>query len=277
MHWLEVTPLWVIGLLVFAGLILAQQLGYNLRRLMMRRGGEDGSSTDSVGYVLSAALALLGLLIAFTFSQAAQRFDARRILVVAEANALGTTYLRIQALDDGPRAALSGLMVKYAHAREGFFSSGTDRALLEQSEARTSDLQKQIWTQVTAAVRASPGATLNPSLLQTTNDLFDLAATRRAALDARLPISIIRALLFYALIAAGIMGYGMAHGRRQSIVSAGLFLVTTVAICLILDLDRPRSGTITVSQAPMSRAIAAIDSAEAAKAVPVPPVAASKP
>lgn len=270
MHWLESAPLWIMGLSLLVGLIVAEQIGYAGRKLTLRRG-DDEASGEGLGYIISAALALLGLLIAFTFGAAADRYDTRRQLVVEEANAIGTTYLRVQALDVAPKAALSALMVQYGHVRQSFFDAGEDQARLQQSKTRAEDLQNRIWAQVVAVVRANPTATTNPSLLQATNTMFDLAASRSAALDARLPISVLRALVAYALISAAIIGYSMAQGRRQIIASAALYVALSLAICLILDLDRPRSGTITVSQTPMAQAIASMERTEAAKAANPPP------
>ena len=264
MHWLERTPLWVVGLTVLVALIAAEQFGFAMRRIALRTRHPE-SSDDSLGHLLSASLALLGLLIAFTFGSASERYDVRRHLVVEEANAIGTTYLRIQILDDGPKAALSALMTQYARARQDFFLAGEDAARLEQSEARTAALQDRIWAGTTEAVRANPAATINPSLLQTTNDMFDLAASRRAAMDARLPIAVLRTLMIYALISAALIGYSLGHGTRHVVITAAVFLALSLAICLILDLDRPRSGTVTVSQAPMARELASIAEAEAAK------------
>ena len=265
MYWLERTPLWVVGLAILATLTVVSRLGYFARQLARRKGANEPSN-EGFGYLLSAALALLGLLIAFTFGEAASRFDARRLLVVAEANAIGTTYLRIQAMDDAPKAALSQLMVQYARMREGFFETGEDYAALQRSEATSEDLQNRIWAQIVAVIRGNPTATINPSVLQTTNDMFDLAASRRAAMDARLPITILRTLLIYTAVAAGLIGYGLGGGRLQIIISVTLFAVLSLAICLILDLDRPRAGTIRISQGPMTRAIASLESMEAAKA-----------
>ncbi len=264
MHWIERAPLWAIGLVILAGLIAAEQFGFAARRVAIRAARVE-SSDDGLPHLLSAALALLGLLVAFTFGSASERYDVRRHLVLEEANAIATTYLRIQVLDDGPKAALSALMAQYARARQDFFRAGEDATKLEQSEVRTAALQDRIWAGTTAAVRANPAATINPSLLQTTNDMFDLAASRRAALDARVPITVLRTLVAYALISAALIGYSLGHGRRHLVVTTAVFLALSLAICLILDLDRPRSGTIRVSQAPLERAQASIDAMEAAK------------
>ena len=270
MHWLERAPIWVIGLLILGALMIADQIGSATRRIMRRKGLPEPAD-EGIGHILSGALVLLGLLIAFTFAAASDRFDTRRLLVVEEANAVHTTYLRIQALDDAPKAALSQLMVQYVHARRDWFLAGEDDALVARAEAETDALQKRMWTVTLAVVRANPTATINPSLLQTTNEMFDLAASQRAALDARVPISILRALLVFALIAAALMGYALTKGTRQLVASAALNAALSLAICLILDIDRPRSGAVRVSQAPMDRTIAAIEAAEATPPGPATP------
>lgn len=265
MHWLEVAPIWITGLVILIALIIVGLLGNTARRLMVRSGVQEPPS-EGFGYVLSGALGLLGLLIAFTFSAAADRFDTRRLLVVKEANAIVTTYLRVQALDEAPKVSLSQLMVQYVHVRRGWFQAGEDLTRMAQAETATDDLQRKIWNVTAADVRANPTATINPSLLQTTNDMFELAASQRAALAARLPITILRALLVYSVITAALIGYGLAEGPRQIIISAALYLALSLSICLILDIDRPRNGSVRVSQAPMDRAIASLENAEAAKA-----------
>ena len=157
-------------------------------------------------------------------------------------------------------------MMQYVQVRRSYYAAAENSAQMRQADAAADALQNSIWAETVAAVRAHPAATTNPSLLQTTNDMFDLAASERAALEAHLPVTVLRTLLIYALIAAAIIGYGMAQGPRQLIISTALLLALTLAICLILDLDRPRSGTVMVSQAPMARAIASIERMEAAKA-----------
>ena len=254
-----------------ASLVLAQEIGYRTQRLFDRRrlargtAGE-GKSEDGIGYLLSAALALLGLLIAFTFSMAAERFDARRILVIEEANAVGTTYLRYQLLDEPDRASLSALLVSYLNTRSNFFVTSSDPHELARSDARTDAVEDRIWARLTAVIRVHPQATINPSLLQATNDMFDFASTDRAARDARVPVTILRVLELYALIAALILGHSLAASRSRHFVSAtALFVLVSLAISLILDLDRPTTGTIKVSSARFESAVAGIKAAEALK------------
>lgn len=266
---LSTAPLPLIGVALALGLILMQELGYRCQGLMAR-WGRTRADGEGAGHLLSAALALLGLLIAFTFSMAASRYEDRRALVLAEANALSTTYLRVQALDEPYRDRLSGLVLSYGDLRQGFFTAGEDPARLAQSDQQTDALQARIWTELTAAVRAAPTATINPSLLDSANELFDLAASRRAALDARVPPAILRALTLYAFVAAAMLGYSLASGgRRHGVASTALFVLVALAVTLILDLDRPRAGSVTVSQAPFTRTLDGIRALEAARIKPV--------
>lgn len=269
MSWSENSPLWLIWLVVAAGLVLAQECGYRGYRLLAAEHHKPTDANDGVGYIVSAVLALLGLLIAFTFSMSAGRYDARRALVVDEANALGTTYLRIQLLDDPARATLSGLLVSYGETRQEFLNAGTDPTKLAGEETLRNEIESRFWNELAAALRTQPAATVNPSLLETANQMFDLAATRRAALDGRVPPAILNALIIYALISALLIGYALASGRRRHFVaSTTLFILVALSISLILDLDRPRSGSVTVSQAPLLRAIDGIRSMEAKKSQP---------
>jgi len=255
MGMLETAPLLVIWPLLVVLLVVAHELGFLVFRYLTRRKAGAGESDDSgIGYLVSAVFALLGLLIAFTFSMAANRYDVRRGLVVAEANAVGTTYLRFQVLEDPARSELSKLMLPYLQAREEFFAAD-DAAKVAVADANTNDVQAQIWRELSAAVRAQPNATTNQSLLETTNEMFDFAASDRAAIDGRVPISILRVLIAYSLIAAGFIGYALAAKRsRYFVASTALFVLFGLSISLIIDLDRPHSGSVIVSSAPFLRA-----------------------
>ena len=270
---LETTPLWLIALVMTLVLLAAEELGYRCHSLFGRfTDRDDGKDEAGVGYLLSATLALLGLLIAFTVSMSADRYNARRHLVVAEANAISTAYLRAQLLDEPARGRLSGLFGSYIKAREDFFTAGENKAAIADADARTGTLQARIWAETARAVRAAPAATINPSLLQAMNEAFDIASARRAALDARVPAAILRTLAAYAVVAAALMGYGLARARqRHFVASTTLFVLLALSITLIIDLDQPRSGLVTISQTPMSRTAESIRQMEGAKAVEQPP------
>lgn len=258
---IEHLPIWLIGLVMLIALAILHELGFQIGRRFER----DKESGEGKGHLVGAALALLGLMMAFTFGAAQDRFNMRQRMVVDEANALGTTYLRIQTLDPPARDTLSRQLLLYAQLRQDFSVASASPESLERNTKLTSDMQDEIWPVLTNAVRTNPIPSLNVSLLQTTNDMFDLAASRRAGIDARVPISILRMLMIYALAAAAIMGFAGAKERRYGVVSTAVLLLLTLAFCLILDLDRPSSGTIRINQNSMTRAVEQIRRSEAAR------------
>lgn len=251
-------PVWLAGLIMAIAFPLAMEAGYRLHAVLAR-GPADGEASSGAGHIVSAALALLGLLIGFTFAMAAERYETRRALVVGEANAIGTTYLRDQLLAEPERGRLLVLLGDYAKVRQSFAAAGVDARRLDDVDARTAEVQARIWAETGAALRAPAAAPFTTSVLQTTNDMFDFAATQRAALDARVPDGVFSMLALFAALAAAIMGYGLAAGRRRHLVaSSGLFVMVAMAIALVIDLDQPHAGGIRVSQTPLNRMAASI-------------------
>jgi hypothetical protein len=242
----DALPIWTAGLVLLAVLIFASRIGIRLRA----RGGD--ASHEDAGYILSAALGLLALLIGFTFSLALSRYEMRRDLVLREANAIGTTYLRAQLAPEPFRSEMRTLLRRYVDKRLALADAIEDAGAIVRAEAQAAELQQQIWDTTVAAIPHIDPPAAVPLLTATVNETIDLAASRRAALAARLPSSVVLALLVYAVISAGILGYVTRGNRRGTHVSAVLlFVLLTLAISLILDLDRPRTGSIVVSQAPL--------------------------
>ena len=266
--WFNHAPLLVIWPTLALGFLAALAVGFVGKWFIMRRrktAPEAEMGDEAAGFILSSALALLGLLIAFTFSMAAERFEARRHLMMEQANAIGTTYLRFQLFDEPDRTRLSDLLIAYAEARQTFFGARADSTRIERADAHTGDVETQMWNVLSAAIRAHPAATSNPSILQTTNDMFDLAASDRVAREVHVPVTIIRALTIYALIAALLLGQNLASLRDRHLIGAGALLVlVALAMALILDLDRPATGSITVSTVAFDRATGAIKTMETA-------------
>lgn len=262
MHWLERAPILVIGLLVAACLILAHEFGFRIGRAGPPRENEDSGKT----LLVSSALALQAFLLAFTFEAAQVRFNLRQQLVVVEANAVSSAYLRFQLLDQPWRDALGRQMLQYAEVRARFARAvGSDEIAANSRE--TDALQDRIWPSIEGAVRANPGTVLNGPLVQSVTDMFDLAATRRAATETRIPITILRMMAIYAVIAAWILGFSGAPTRRYGLISSVVLVLLALAFCLVLDLDRPSSGSVQVRGDAMERTLTMIRQKEAAKRV----------
>ncbi len=240
---------WLIVIGFVLGLPLAAELGGRVHRLITRQTPPDPTGA---GFLAAGALGLLGLLMGFTFSMATERFETRRALVVSEANAMSTVYLRDQLLGAPYDARLESLMVRYANARLDFFSAGDNPGRLSEAARRTSKLQDDIWRETGQALKRPANAPLATAVLSATNEMFDLASTRAAAREATVPMPIIWAVTFCAFATAGVCGYGLEAGaHRHRVASTILFVLIAVALVLIHDVDSPRGGLIRAPQGPL--------------------------
>lgn len=254
-------PSWAVGIILVVLCALGLVGGRRLRGVLTSEGDDDGDSTGA-GYVVAASLGLLSLLIGFTLALSLDRYEIRRRLVVDEAAAVSTTWLRDQLLDQPYRAHIDGLLRAYVKERRGLASVGMSPAALDAADQRAGALQQRIWHETAEALRAPNAAPLVTTVLQSTNEMFDLQSARRAALDAQVPPPVLWALVAVALIAAVLTGYGFEAGRhRHRVASGALFFAVALTITLIVELDEPRGGLIRVPQAPFDRAANAILSA----------------
>jgi hypothetical protein len=190
-------------------------------------------------------LGLLAFILAFTFSLAAQRFDTRRQVLLDEANAIGTTYLRAAMLpqhEEEIRSLLRDYVdIRLAAAQKGGIAEG-----IRKSE----ELQNRVWARAVALARDNPDSIVVGLFVQSLNEVIDLHAKRiTAGIRNRVPAVIWIALFAVAVISLGAMGYhaGLVRTSRSlAIVAVGLTF--TVVIGLVADLDSPREGFLTVSQ-----------------------------
>jgi hypothetical protein len=202
---------------------------------------------SGVAVLILAVLGLLALLLGFTFSLALNRYEARRDLVVQEANAIGTTWLRAQLLEDGDRTAMTGLLRDYLQARLAWSETAATDA-----SARTASLQRQLWAATGHAVRTDTNPQLSRGVMDAVNESFDTASARMAARAAHVPDRVLDILLLYAVLSAAMLGYASAaKGRPHRMATAMVLVLLTLALVMILDVDRPRSGAIQVSQQPL--------------------------
>jgi hypothetical protein len=203
-----------------------------------------------VSAVEGAVFALLGLMIAFTFSGAASRFEDRRHLITQEANAIGTAYLRIDLLPGDAQAPLRELFRRYLDLRlEQSRNSGNlpARAMI----ASAAVVQRDIWNNVLAVSHSSEAAGQGSRLLiLALNPMFDIATTRAMATQSHPPAVIYLLLAGLGLIGSLLVGYSMSANKNRTSLHAVLFAaVISLVLYLILDLEYPRLGLIRVDAA----------------------------
>ena len=239
-----IAALLAIGL--FVGILILLEVG---RRIGGRRLAIDPEGARAgTGAVEGAVFALVGLLIAFTFSGAASRFDVRRDLIVQETNAIGTAWLRLDLLPPSVQPAIRDNFRQYVDARLEVYRKLPDVEASQAELAKATALQGQIWTQAVAAGRmdgAPPPATM--LLLPALNEMIDITTTRTMATQMHPPIVIYGMLVGLALASALLAGYGMAGGQtRNWLHILGFATVISVAVYVIIDLEFPRLGLIRV-------------------------------
>lgn len=248
-RFLHQTSVAILSLGLLLGMLACWQLGVWFRAVVARRWPDED---DGVGHILSAVLGLLALLVGFTFSLALERHELRRSLVVVEANALGTAYLRTGLIEAGP--VLRTELRAYTAQRLAYgLNGGAKQAAAEQEAAR---LRAKIWRDATAAVLPHRDTDLAPMILDPLNEAFDAASSRSAALQSRIPTSVLASLAIYVWVSAAVLGYSVGRHSRHRIASGVMFVLLTMAIALILDLDRPRDGTIRIAQTAMQATLA---------------------
>jgi hypothetical protein len=238
-------PIWLLLLVTVVVVLLCVEIGYRLAGYQKNRAGENDAP---VGGMVGATLGLLAFMLAFTFGMAASRFDDRRQVVLAEANAIGTTYLRAQTLAEPIATDTRNLLREYVEVRlEG--ARGGD---ISEAISKSEDLLNHLWSLAVAAAEKdrSPVAGL---YIQSLNEVIDLHAKRiMVALRSRIPSAIWIGLYSLALLAMLAMGYhaGLTSTKRSIAVMA-LVLAFSVVVILIVDLDRPGEGLLRVSQQSM--------------------------
>lgn len=252
-EWLQLTPLWRIFVILCVGLLTSALVGWLFRHRHAARAATEPKEemTHQEGYIVSAVMGLLALLVGFTFALAIDRYDTRRGRVLEEANAIGTTYLRAQLLEEPHRSRISALLVQYTDNRvalgEELPGPRQDKLLIE-SERLLTDL----WTATVAAFPSIRSYDFSSSFLGTMNQMIDMDSARQAARRAHVPPQVFTLLFVYQFIAAGVLGHVLV-GRRGRQMAVFLLLLFAMALTLVIDVDRPATGTIRESQEPMER------------------------
>jgi hypothetical protein len=235
----------LLAALLFVGMLLLLEVG---RRAGQRRIAKDAEADlAGVGVIDASVFALLGLLLAFTFSGAGSRFDARRQLIVEETNDIGTAYLRLDLLPASAQPVLREKFRQYVDVRLAAYRS-SDLPAIREGLARATKVQGEIWSQSVAASHApdahpDAGKLLLPAL----NTMIDITTTQTMATQMHPPTIVFVMLAVLALASSLLAGYGLAHGKWRNWIHILCFAaVMSVSFYVILDLEFPRLGFIKV-------------------------------
>lgn len=251
MELIEAAPLWALWLALFALLAGASLAGRFVRRRAIAVGRDTPDNVE-VGYVVAASLGLLSLLVAFTFNVSLNRYETRRDLVVAEANAIRALALRAELLADADAARLIMLARAYTDSRVAFFDAGASRQAIRRAQADSERLQEAMWDVVLTPARGGDRSLQARAVADAFAPLVAIGGEREAAAIEHIPARVFLTLVVVAALTAAILGYAAGASAVRHWLPKGLFFgLLTTAIILVVDLDRPRGGGVEVSQQPI--------------------------
>jgi len=240
-----------ITVVLFLLIILLGELGFRLGRYVQDQ--TDAEIKALTGAVQAAILALLGLLLGFTFSMSMQRHDTRSHALVDEVNAIGTASLRTQLLPAEFQEEAAELFRKYVDLRVAIGKTDlTNREQRIQYNALIAETQGELWSLAMKATDADPRPVTTGAFVKSLNDLIDSQGKRNALLWMHVPEAVLLILYLVFLSSGAILGYsGGLSGKRILLPTALISLLISLIVFIVIDLDRPKRGIIQIDQSIM--------------------------
>ena len=237
MNFALINLFYTIGLLL--GMLILLEVG---RRIGLRRMAVDTEGARAgIGTVEGALLALLGLLIAFSFSGAAARFDERRQQIVDEANDIGSAYLLVDLLPPEAQLPLRKKFRQYVDSRLEAYRKMPDLAAAKAEFDRSKTLQDDIWTQAVTATRDSGYQPVAMLIFPAISKMINISTQRTVALQMHPPTIIFAMLAGLMLVGSLLAGYGMASAKSRNWLHTVAFVVIlALTVYVIRDLEYPR-------------------------------------
>ncbi len=239
---------YVVGILTVTFLALAIEAGrYTAVRTRIQ---EDPHRKEQMGALRDGLFVLVSLLVGFTLALAAARYAERRTLLIDEANAIGTAYLRSETLSPTSSSEAEHLLTQYVDARIEADNAGLDSTRAAESDRRAKEIQKRLWEGLVVITRTDRSA-VAVAYLSSLNQVIDLHEKRIASTENRLPITVW--LLIFSVSAIAVFTRGLTLGSRFWLTVLVAPLTIAITITLIAELDTPSSGFIRMDQRAMYR------------------------
>ena len=244
MMWILVELALMLGAMTI--FVVALEVGYRLG--VRRQARTDEPDKTHANALHGAVLGLLALLLGFTFAMAVSRYETRKTLMVDQANAIGTAALRGSLLQEPYAIRTASLFRDYVESRLQYNAAGRDDAKVNAAEERATRIEKELWdisrTILTEDPRSQPASLYTQAL----NEVFDIREERRFALDDRVPGAVTVMLFVVSMTAMGLIAYSCGlNGRRRPLANLTFACLIALVLTIILDIDAPRVGFVTVS------------------------------
>lgn len=240
---------WLLVLLLVLVVVGATVAGLVLGRWL--RGRSEGFK-EPMGVLQGAVLGIVGLLLAFSMSLAVGRYEDRRAALVAEANAIGTTWLRAQTLQEPQRSRSLALLVDYTDLAIRSTHERIDSDGLRRTTAAEGVLQRRLWRLAGQSLAGAPVASAPRLYVETLNDMIDQQTVRISSLSNRVPESVLWLDVIASAVALGLLAMYIAFVGRGHVTVVLAALLVAGLLFVIFDLDRPTRGVITVPDTPLT-------------------------
>ena len=232
-----------IGLVI--GMVLALALGHWLGRRHQSSG--DVSAKQWIGIVDGPILAIYGLLLAFSFYGATQRFDERRKLIIEETIDLASAFRQTDLLAAEDRPVVQKMLRDYVETQSHLRNRAVEGEKPGVLYAQSRESFERLWDAVVEATANPRARDASSSLLGTLDEIGEVSARSITAPYLHPPLIISVVLLMLSLVSAFLIGYQASTIRRKSWAHLGLFVVfLAVVTYLVLDVEYPRVGAIRI-------------------------------
>ena len=245
---------WIVLAALTALLLIAAEVGYRVGQRHAKQIAQNHDGVGHTGYLTHevSALGVLALLLGFTFSMTAGKFDLRRDLIVQEANAIGTTALRADLLPEPFAGQIRTQLSAYTRTRLALFDAGIDAQRRDTALAESEQIHAQIWAiakDVLDINRTDVGTGL---FIQSLNEMIDVHGKQKASFDYHIPDAIYALIYAVAMFAFGLSGIAAGYQKsRNRIPNFVMIALVMSVIFFIVDLDRPQRGLLQISQQSM--------------------------
>jgi hypothetical protein len=230
---------------VFAVSLLLLWLSSKAGAVLKRRYPLADSAREDFGVIQAATLTLLGLILGFSFSMAISRYDQRKNLEEAEANAIGTEFVRADLLPAADGAKVRALLKSYLDLRVRFYTTRNAEEL-RQINAETGKLHESLWAAVAAPAKAAPSP-ITALAVAGMNDVLNSQGYTQAAWWNRIPVAAWGLMALIAISCNVLIGYGARNAKAESRLLMVMPVIVAVSFLLIADIDSPRGGIIRVA------------------------------
>jgi hypothetical protein len=226
-------------------LIFINWLGYRFKNYHIRKF--PGTEHVGIGPTEGSLLGLTALLLSFTFGMSASKYESRRQLIVSEANDIGTTILRCDMYPDSVRNFLRAGLKNYLETRIDYYAAGDNEDLIKNSLERADSISKIIWNHAAILSHDLNNRVASEQMIPSLNSIIDIVTTRESARRATVPSMILVVLSILILVSAFLSGYGSKSLERNKVLVIAFAVITTLALYLVVDLDKPRQGFVNLN------------------------------